>query len=79
LFVSVATFTSKIFLHIQQKALLTLDIKVRGAWAMAIGLWSVAFFAAFLSKWPGRMISPEEDSKSGTDDGQHKVAMPSTL
>ncbi|KAI1160270.1 putative gliotoxin efflux pump [Nemania serpens] len=44
---------------------------LRGAWALSIALWGVAFFCAFLSKWPGRMVPPQEDSRldgEGTDD-----------
>lgn len=44
---------------------------LRGAWALSIALWGVAFFCAFLSKWPGRMVPPQEDSRldgEGTDE-----------
>ncbi|KAI8627398.1 putative gliotoxin efflux pump [Xylariaceae sp. FL1651] len=35
---------------------------LRGSWALSIGLWGVAFFCAFLSKWPGRMVPAQEET-----------------
>ncbi|KAI1112036.1 putative gliotoxin efflux pump [Nemania sp. NC0429] len=37
---------------------------LRGSWALSIALWGVAFFCAFLSKWPGYMVPPQEDHES---------------
>ena len=35
-------------------------VGLRGAWAMGIALFCVAFFASFLAKWPGKM-EPHSD------------------
>ncbi|KAI3321949.1 MFS general substrate transporter [Xylariaceae sp. AK1471] len=52
---------------------------LRGAWAMGIGLWVVAFFSAFLSKWPGNMIAPQEESSSEDDGQREKVIIPAAV
>jgi len=35
-------------------------VSLRGAWAMGIALFGMAFLAAFLAKWPGKM-EPHSD------------------
>jgi hypothetical protein len=44
---------------------------LHAAWALSIALWGVAFFCAFLSKWPGYMVPPQEDSKSAGEGEKH--------
>ncbi|KAI1146866.1 putative gliotoxin efflux pump [Nemania diffusa] len=49
---------------------------LRGSWALGIGLWGVAFFCAFLSKWPGYMIPPPEEPISGAESEPEKTVFP---
>lgn len=37
-------------------------VGLRGAWAMGIALFGMAFLAAFLAKWPGK-IEPHSDTE----------------
>ncbi|KAI1306834.1 putative gliotoxin efflux pump [Xylaria venustula] len=49
---------------------------LRGSWALSIGLWGVAFFCAFLSKWPGQIVPAQEDPKSnGEREKQNPVVL----
>ncbi|KAF2969875.1 hypothetical protein GQX73_g3712 [Xylaria multiplex] len=49
---------------------------LRGAWAFSIALWGVAFFCAFLSKWPGHMIPPAEEGETKSDGEKQRVVLP---
>lgn len=52
-------------------------VGLRGAWAMGIALFGVAFLAAFLPKWPGNIV-PHSDTtanQEGTETiGSSKMA-----
>ncbi|KAJ8106107.1 hypothetical protein ONZ43_g7175 [Nemania bipapillata] len=52
---------------------------LRGSWALGIGLWGVAFFCAFLSKWPGHMIPAPEDTSSGAESEPEKGVLPEAV
>jgi hypothetical protein len=49
-------------------------VSLRGAWAMCIALWGVAFFTSFLAKWPGRMLPENQEiertERSTSGDGE---------
>jgi hypothetical protein len=57
-------------------------IGLRGSWAMALALWGVAFFASFITKWPGTMIPDvegKEDHDTQSSDVGEKVAEPAAV
>ncbi|KAI3328830.1 putative gliotoxin efflux pump [Ustulina deusta] len=49
---------------------------LRASWALSIGLWGVAFFCAFLAKWPGHIVPAQEDAGSDTEEKKPTVSAP---
>lgn len=49
---------------------------LRASWALSIGLWGVAFFCAFLAKWPGNIVPAQEDAGSDTEEKKPTISAP---
>ncbi|KAI0904505.1 putative gliotoxin efflux pump [Ustulina deusta] len=47
---------------------------LRASWALSIGLWGVAFFCAFLAKWPGHIVPAQEDAGSDTEEKKPTIS-----
>jgi len=50
-------------------------VGLRGAWAMVIALFGMAFLSSFISKWPGSLAPTEPESKveAHESEGDSKV------
>jgi hypothetical protein len=41
-------------------------VGLRGAWAMMIAWFGIAFLSSFIAKWPGNMVAPAEPAVGDT-------------
>lgn len=50
---------------------------LRGAWALGIALFGVAFLTAFIAKWPGSIVAVQPEKYEGqSSNGEEKPATP---